>query len=105
VIRGLKAVGLLAAAACLTGQASAPSHRITMRNVAFTPGTLTIHAGDTVVWRNEDIVAHTATSATAGLDVVVAPGAEGSARFAQPGTIRYLCRFHPNMRGEVIVQP
>jgi len=102
---GLLGLGLAGAACVLAGlgQASTP-HRVEMKNVAFMPRTLTIHAGDSVVWRNEDIVAHTATSAQAGLDVVLAPGAEQTTAFPRPGVVKYLCRYHPNMTGQITVE-
>jgi plastocyanin len=98
-------------AACLAvvlagpGRAGPAPHRVDMKNIAFMPPRLTIRAGDSVVWHNGDIVAHTASSQQGGLDVVVAPGAEQTATFSRAGTVNYICRYHPNMRGEIVVQP
>jgi len=38
------------------------THTVTVDGTAFKPATLTIKAGDSVVWVNKDIVSHTATS-------------------------------------------
>ena len=76
-----------------------------MKNVAFLPAKITLHAGDSVSWRNEDIFAHTATSPENGLDVDLKPGTEGVATFARAGTINYICRYHPNMRGQLVIEP
>jgi plastocyanin len=110
-----RAVGrALAAAAAAVLAAAAPARpastggetrRIEMRDVAFAPAQATARVGDTVVWGNADIVAHTATSREGGFDVNVPPGGEGSAVMTRPGRFGYTCRYHPNMRGEVVVEP
>ena len=65
---------------------------------------LVAHVGETVTWRNGDLVAHTATSKEAGFDVELAPGKEGSATVSKPGTFAYICRYHPNMRAVLVVE-
>lgn len=61
--------------------------------------------GDTLEWENGDIVAHTATSKEGGFDVNVLPGRKGSTVVKGPGTFSYICRYHPNMKGEIVVTP
>ena len=100
-----------AAAFALTAATLAPHVRakgraeIAMKNVAFAPAQVTVQVGDTVAWNNADIVAHTATSTQGGFDVSVAPGGKASAVMTRPGTFAYLCRYHPNMRGQIVVKP
>ena len=101
----------LAAAATLMAAMPAPfvlaegrAHRVEMRDVAFAPARITVRAGDSVAWRNGDIVAHTATSEEGGFDVDVPPGGEGSAVMARPGSFAYTCRYHPNMTGQIAVE-
>jgi plastocyanin len=38
------------------------TYTVVIREVKFQPAVLTVKVGDTVEWRNDDIVAHTATS-------------------------------------------
>jgi plastocyanin len=76
-----------------------------MKDVAFTPANITVHVGDRVAWTNGDIVAHTATSQQGGFDVNVPPGKRGSAVMGRPGSFDYICRYHPNMKGQIVVQP
>jgi len=76
-----------------------------MKDVAFAPARVTVHAGDTLEWGNEDIVAHTATSEEAGFDVEVLPGRKGSIIVTRSGTFAYTCRYHPNMTGQVVMEP
>jgi plastocyanin len=73
---------------------------------AYCPATLTVAAGTEVVWTNADLAAHTVTYE--GQDGTVdsgsmAQGQSWSTRFAQAGTYRYYCRFHPGMAGTIVV--
>jgi plastocyanin len=38
------------------------THTVTMENMRFQPETLTVARGDTIVWINNELVPHTATS-------------------------------------------
>jgi len=82
-----------------------PVARAGMRNLAFVPGTITIQAGTTVEWTNNDPLSHSVTSD----DGSFASGLIGSGRkwrhtFATPGTYTYHCTPHPFMKGTVIVR-
>jgi plastocyanin len=80
-------------------------HAIAMKGVAFAPATITAKVGDTLEWDNGDIVAHTATSKEGGFDVNVPPGRKGSTVVKAAGTFDYICRYHPNMKGQIIAEP
>jgi plastocyanin len=89
----------------------------------FSPDTIVVRAGDTVVWRNTSGVPHTVTAdaAQAGNPAnvrlpqgaspfdsgVMQPGAEFRHTFTVPGEYRYFCRPHEGagMIGTVIVDP
>ena len=101
-------VAAVASAAAILGQAAAAygqTHRIDMKSVSFMPAQVTVRIGDTLEWDNSDIVAHTATSKGAGFDVNVLPSRKGSTVVKAPGTFNYTCRYHPNMRGQIVVEP
>src|SRR5215207_1928812 len=83
-------------AAMLTQPASAETHRVDMKGVAFAPAQITVRVGDTLEWSNGDIAAHTATSKEGGFDVNVPPGRMGSTVVNQAGSLGYTCRYHPN---------
>lgn len=71
--------------------------------MAFSPARVEVTAGDTVVWTNHDIVPHTATAE--GFDTgALSQGASGRFVAASPGTLSYLCSFHPTMKGEIVVR-
>ena len=85
--------------------ARAATHAVTISEFAFAPATLTITAGDTVTWTNEDPVAHTATSTTGAFDSGdIDQGSSYSFTFTTPGTYDYLCTPHPTMTGRIVVQ-
>jgi plastocyanin len=35
----------------------------------------------------------------------VLPEAKASAVMTRPGTFNYICRYHPNMKGQFVVKP
>jgi plastocyanin len=81
------------------------THAVAIADFAFAPATLTITAGDTVTWTNEDQIEHTATSTTGAFDSgLLGQGASFSFTFTTPGTYDYLCTPHPSMTGQIVVQ-
>ncbi|GHG61189.1 cupredoxin domain-containing protein [Streptomyces griseocarneus] len=70
----------------------------------FVPRTVTVRAGDTVRWINNDNDTHTTTSDTDLWDAVLDPGQSFSRTFPAAGTFSYHCAIHPEMTGTVIVQ-
>jgi plastocyanin len=79
---------------------------VVIKNFAFSPQVLTIHAGTTVVWVNEDSTAHSVIGkqGTFRSPKLVA-GAKFSRTFDQAGTFDYACGFHPSMTAKVVVAP
>lgn len=88
---------------------------VIMQDIAFIPDSVTIQAGQKVIWTNEDLVPHTVTSgnpgdADAGEEFEssnLITGATYEHRFDEPGTYTYFCEFHPNQMRDatVIVTP
>ena len=80
----------------------------TMTTLAYDPDVIKVVIGvnNTVVWRNNDNVAHTATGSnfTAFTTGNINPGESGSYTFNVTGTFPYHCVYHPNMAGTVIVR-
>jgi plastocyanin len=81
------------------------THNVTMDASSFTPSTLTINVGDSVVWTNKDILDHSATSQAGGFDSGrMAAGATWTFTAKTKGQFPYLCTFHPTMTGELVVR-
>jgi amicyanin len=106
--RGVLAVLLAALILFVLGSiemARAATHTVTIVDFAYSPATVTITAGDTVTWTNEDAVVHTATSTTGAFDTGdLAQGESYSVTFTTSGTYAYLCTPHPSMTGQIVVQ-
>ena len=79
---------------------------IKIDNFSFGPMTMTVAAGTTVTWTNNDDVPHTvvsddkATFRSPALDT----GEHFSYTFSRPGKYPYFCSVHPKMVAEVVVQ-
>jgi amicyanin len=84
---------------------AAASAKVSIANFAFDPATLTIKAGTTVVWTNNDVVAHTVTFTDVANSPVLNRGDTFSRTFTAPGTFSYICSIHPFMHGTVVVTP
>ena len=77
---------------------------VTIKDFAFAPPELSIDAGSTVTWTNEDSTPHTATAEDGSFDTGrIDPGSSASHTFDTPGSYPYICAFHPTMHGTVIV--
>jgi plastocyanin len=85
--------------------AAAATHTITMDGTSFSPETLTVKRGDSVLWVNKDPFPHTATAASKAFDSKsVAPGKSWRYVANKTGTFDYVCAFHPTMKGRLVVE-
>jgi plastocyanin len=72
---------------------------------AFDPTPVTVQAGDTVTWTNDDDFAHTTTADDDLWDSSdIANGDSFEFTFDEPGTYAYHCAIHNFMEGEVVVE-
>ena len=77
---------------------------VRMAGSRFEPATMTVAAGTTIRWFNDDALPHTVTAADSSWDSGnLAPGGAFERRFDSPGTYAYLCRYHPGMTGTIVV--
>ena len=100
----LQAVQTSTTSASAVANANSPvvAH-VTMKNMKFSPATIEIKKGDTVVWTNDDITPHTATSARFDSGPI-ASDASWRYTFTEAGRFSYVCTFHPDMKAAVIVK-
>ena len=79
--------------------------RVTIRDFAFAPATLTVPVGGSVSWLNEDAEPHTVVADDGAIRSSALDTGDGyTYRFAAAGTFRYHCSIHPQMTGAVVVQ-
>jgi plastocyanin len=84
---------------------AAAGGQVTIQSFSFGPQTLTVSAGTTVTWTNDDSVTHTVTAADGSFNSGnLKPGDQFTYTFSAPGTYSYHCSIHPFMTGQVVVQ-
>ena len=96
----------MAAQAGNTGGASTAvaTDSVAIKNLAFSPATVTVTAGSTVVWTNDDSIQHDITFNGGGIaSGVLNHNDTFSHTFPTAGTYHYICSIHPFMHGTVIV--
>jgi plastocyanin len=85
---------------------SSNPNAVSIKNMAFSPSTLSVASGTTVTWTNNDGIAHTVTADDGSFNSGnVAPGNSFTHTFSSPGTVSYHCSIHPMMTGAVVVSP
>ena len=107
-VASLLAVALpeLTAAGEEVSAAAASPATVDIDNFDFTPAALTVSAGTTVTWKNEDDSPHrigdkNGTFKSAAMDT----DDSFSHTFAAPGEYPYICTIHPYMVGKIVVKP
>jgi len=81
------------------------THTVALRGMKNVPATLVVNAGDTVVWKNEDVAPHTATDRAKSFDSGnIEPGGSWSYVARSKGTYSYYCAYHPNTKGRLVVR-
>jgi plastocyanin len=84
---------------------------VSMKDIQFNPADVTIKAGQTVTWTNDEAVAHDVDGSGQGVNF--SSGPEGGMNegdtfkftFDKPGKYDYVCRVHaPGMAGTVTVK-
>ena len=97
------------AAAALFGlisiSARAATIQVTIDKLVFVPAEVTARVGDTIEWVNKDILAHTATAINGDWNVTIASKQTVRLVVKKPGNVDYFCKYHPNMKGRVVVTP
>jgi plastocyanin len=79
--------------------------QITMENLVIAPAETPAKVGDTIEWVNKDVFAHTATARNGDFDVTMPPKTTMTLVLKNAGTIDYYCRFHPNMKAALKIEP
>jgi plastocyanin len=106
----MRALALAAAVLLLGGSLEVAARkpatvRITIEAMKFSPADATAHPGDTIVWTNTDVVAHTVTSKAGLFDSkLIPPGGTWKYIVRKPGEFDYKCSYHLPMAGTFTVR-
>ena len=83
---------------------AATEHTVIIKGFAFEPAELTIAAGDTVIFTNEDNAPHTATDDNGAFDTGrLNRGQSATLTFPAAGDFAYHCEFHRGMKATLTV--
>ena len=101
----IAATALAAVFLSTTVPAQAATIEITMENLVISPAEVTAKVGDTISWINKDVFAHTATAKNGDFDVTLLEKKSATSVLKKAGTVEYYCRYHPNMKAMLKVEP
>jgi plastocyanin len=79
------------------------TNSVSIANFAFSPAVITVKAGATVTWTNQDQDAHTVAITGAPVSNPMQNAETYTHTFSQAGSFSYICSIHPYMHGMVIV--
>ena len=102
--RILVTAGLALSALCTASVASAENYTVEINQMRYGSLPANLKAGDTIVWVNKDLVAHTATAAGLFDSHEIRPDASWTYVANTPGRHAYICTFHPTMKATLTVK-
>ena len=76
---------------------------VSIKDFKYAPAAIEVKAGTKVTFSNDDTAAHTATAEAFDTDSI-RKGKKKTVTLKEPGTIAYICAFHPYMKGTVVVR-
>lgn len=78
---------------------------VTIKGFHFAPTEISVAAGATVTWQNQDEEPHTVTGTGGEFRSGAMDGGDSfSFKFDKPGTYHYVCSIHPKMIGTIVVK-
>lgn len=103
-MKALIAAALLAAATPSPGP-SPGGTTVHIHDFAFVPASVTVQAGQSITFVNDDDDAHTATADDNAWDSEgLSRGQSWNHVFTTAGTVAYHCTVHPTMHGTIVVR-
>lgn len=92
--------------AASSSSAGGGASAVTIADYKYGPPSLSVAAGTTVKFTNQDSTPHTATSKQSGAFETgsIDTGKSATITLDKPGTYAYFCAFHPFMKGTITVE-
>jgi plastocyanin len=98
-------VGFLAGSTGGAAAAKPTTVKIAIEGMHFSPAAAQAKEGDTVIWTNADVVAHTVTALNGTFDSkMIAPGGTWTFVVRKKGTFDYKCAYHQPMTATLTVR-
>ena len=92
-----------AAVVAIPASAAPKVYAVTIQQMTFGAVPAGLRVGDVIEWVNNDIFVHSATAADKSFDVELKPKARATIVLRKPGTVSFICRYHPGMKGQLVV--
>ena len=99
----LPAVVPVSSAMASSPSRAAHSYTVVIDKMKFGAVSTGLRVGDTIMWVNRDLFRHTATAANHSFDVDLAAGKSGKITVKKAGSVAFSCKFHPGMKGRLVV--
>ena len=81
------------------------THTINIEALKFSPPTLEVKAGDTVIWKNKDAFPHNVTAGNKGFrSGDIQSGQSWKFKAGSKGVFPYVCTLHPGMKTVLTVK-
>ncbi len=87
-----------------SARAGSTTHTVFIRNMVFEPADLSVNVGDTVIWKNEDLVPHSATAKGTFDSGLIDASKQYKLAVKKKGNFDYVCLFHPTMKAVLKVK-
>ena len=98
-------LGAATASRSFAADSATPAAEVNIDNFSFSPVTIKVKAGTTVIWTNRDDIPHTVVANDKSFkSKVLDTGEKFSFTAAKPGTYPYFCSVHPKMTGTLVVE-
>lgn len=83
--------------------AMAADYMIVLDHMKFGAVPAELHVGDTITWQNKDIFRHSATARDGSFDVDLPAKSEAKMTVGEAGRVAFFCKFHPGMKGTLVI--
>ena len=81
------------------------THTVEIEAMKFSPATLEVMTGDTVIWKNKDAFPHNATAENNGFrSADIQSGQSWNLKAGKKGVFLYVCTLHPGMKAVLTVK-
>ena len=101
----LKACVVVAALGLAVPAALAADYVVVIDKMTFGPVPAELHPGDTITWQNDDIFRHSATAWDESFDVDLPAKSSAKMVVGDAGSVEFFCKFHPGMKGILVIAP
>lgn len=87
-----------------SNEGSPKTDTVIISGMKFNPETLTVNRNDTIIWINQDLVAHNVAAFPDTVWKSDTIGLNGSWKKVATEDLNYFCTIHPVMKGKIVIK-